>query len=142
LTKAKARYQNRLAQGMCVLCGTRPLKMGTKCVDCHAKSGKRARDYRDRLIVRAFNAYGGCHCACCGDTRVAFLTLDHIGGGGNRHRKQLRGQKGFTDIYQWLRKQGYPPGFRVLCMNCNWAIGKYGYCPHQDRVPEPFTFIA
>jgi len=27
--------------------------------------------------------------------------------------------------------QGYPTGFRVLCHNCNQAIGLYGYCPHK-----------
>jgi hypothetical protein len=24
-------------------------------------------------------------------------------------------------------------GYRVLCMNCNFALGHSGYCPHQRR---------
>jgi hypothetical protein len=23
------------------------------------------------------------------------------------------------------------PGYRVLCQNCNAALGLYGYCPHS-----------
>lgn len=34
-------------------------------------------------------------------------------------------------MYRWLRNHGYPLGFRVLCMNCNFALGKFGYCPHD-----------
>jgi hypothetical protein len=30
-----------------------------------------------------------------------------------------------------MRDQGYPPGFRVLCHNCNMAIGLFGVCPHE-----------
>jgi hypothetical protein len=32
---------------------------------------------------------------------------------------------------RWLRKNGFPKGFRVLCHNCNFAHGHYGYCPHK-----------
>lgn len=35
------------------------------------------------------------------------------------------------DMAQWCRRNGYPKGFRVLCHNCNMAIGFYGYCPHS-----------
>jgi hypothetical protein len=33
----------------------------------------------------------------------------------------------------WLKRNGYPKGFRVLCHNCNSARGLYGYCPHKRR---------
>jgi hypothetical protein len=30
-----------------------------------------------------------------------------------------------------LRQNSYPTGYRVLCHNCNFALGHYGYCPHK-----------
>ncbi len=68
-------------------------------------------------------------CACCGESTEAFLTIDHINGGGHKHRKQI----GRHTIYAWLRRNGFPLGFQVLCMNCNFAKGKLGTCPHQIK---------
>jgi hypothetical protein len=50
---------------------------------------------------------------------MAFLVVDHINGEGNKHRKAI-GRTGLN-FYRWLRTSGYPPGFRVLCHNCNHA---------------------
>lgn len=133
LAKAKNRYQNRKRAGLCVLCGAKHQKLGSKCMECALKSSQRLRDWRDRLIVEVMKAYGGCVCKCCGEKEVAFLTLDHINGGGRQHRSVLRKQK-TADIYSWLKQENYPPGFQVLCMNCNWAKGKYGVCPHKQKV--------
>jgi hypothetical protein len=36
-------------------------------------------------------------------------------------------------LYHYLRKHNYPPGFRVLCHNCNMAFGHFGRCPHEDE---------
>jgi hypothetical protein len=44
------------------------------------------------------------------------LTVDHIDGGGSRHRKQI----GNGHTYRWLKKHNYPSGYQVLCFNCNW----------------------
>jgi hypothetical protein len=61
---------------------------------------------------------------------MEFLAIDHIGGGGTKHRKSFgRG----SSLYRWLEKSGLPGGFRVLCHNCNMAIGFYGYCPHKTK---------
>lgn len=37
-------------------------------------------------------------------------------------------------IYRWLKQQGFPTGFRVLCMNCNFSYGLHGYCPHVHAI--------
>jgi hypothetical protein len=61
-----------------------------------------------------------------------FLTLDHVDGGGTKHMAEVRAETGGAHIYSWLHKHGYPEGFQVLCMNCNW--GRYrngGVCPHE-----------
>jgi len=72
------------------------------------------------------NHYGG-RCACCGINDLDVLSIDHINGGGRKqHQKEgpLR--------YNKLRRQGYPEGYQVLCMNCNQAKGIYGLCPHHQ----------
>ncbi len=143
LAKAKGRFQDRKNAGVCTRCGVFPPIPGCmSCMFCKQKETLKNRDWRDRLITQAFHAYGGCACACCGLDDFAFLTLDHIEGGGNQHRKEMRETTKTTDIYTWVKKRGYPPGFQVLCMNCNWARGKFGECPHQTRKAEPFTFVA
>lgn len=74
-------------------------------------------------------AYGG-SCECCGETEPKFLALDHIHGGGNKHRKLIG--TGATKMELYLRKLGWPKDqYRVLCHNCNSAEGFYGECPHR-----------
>ncbi len=53
-------------------------------------------------------------CAKCGFADIRALSLDHIGGGGCEHRRQIK------NFYSWLRKNGYPRGYQVLCMNCQF----------------------
>lgn len=69
--------------------------------------------------------YGG-KCICCGETEIAFLTIDHINGGGIMHRKSLGGH-----LLRWIQKNNYPNTLQVLCSNCNLAKGLLGECPHQ-----------
>lgn len=97
-----------------------------------------------RLKHLVFSHYsdGEPECACCGETHLEFLALDHRGGWGKRHRERLRKEQGRVTglaIYRWVRDNGFPKGFQVLCHNCNQSIGAYGYCPHVDgaRVVEP-----
>lgn len=87
--------------------------------------------YNRKVKLEVLTHYGGKppRCACCGETALAFLTIDHINGRGGELHRQKRG--GY--LYTYLRKIGYPLGFRVLCMNCNFAIGHYGSCPHQEK---------
>lgn len=81
---------------------------------------------------QAFAAYGGAACSCCGEDTIAFLTIDHKNGGGNKHRREI-GQDSAA-LYRWLHRNGYPVGFRVMCWNCNWGVHvNGGRCPHEDR---------
>lgn len=74
--------------------------------------------------------YGG-KCACCGETTLEFLTIDHIDETGSVERKEV-GRSGGYNFYYWLKKQGYPKdNYQVLCFNCNFAKHAYGKCPHQ-----------
>jgi len=85
------------------------------------KGRKKWRERRELCL----NHYGG-KCACCGEIRYEFLAIDHINGGGNQERKNYS-RNGFVSF---LIKNNFPEGYRVLCHNCNLAIGFYGYCPH------------
>lgn len=109
----------------------------TRCRTCKQaivrKSLAKARK-RDRDAVLA--AYGGV-CACCGEHRDVFLSIDHVDGNGAAHRRELAGGKrragtGNT-IYRWLCKQGFPAGFQILCFNCNFAKHRLGECPHETE---------
>lgn len=86
----------------------------------HLCEGK--RQYNRRLKTAAFEAYGGCICADpnCDEGRIEILTIDHIGGGGNKHRRGIGVGSG-VPFYRWLRDHNYPPGFQVLCFNHNLA---------------------
>lgn len=103
---------------------------------CHEKTTRAKqvqRAFRERVRAGVLEAYGGefPRCACCGTEKTEFLAVDHINGGGNKHRKEIN-----ANLYVWLRNNNYPKGFRLLCHNCNFSISAYGYCPHHG-VGEP-----
>ena len=95
-----------------------------------------ARERHRLLRDEAIAAYGGA-CSCCGSSHSEFLAIDHTLGGGVRHRLYLgsRGIGGGVGFYRWLKKNGYPPEFRLMCHNCNCSTSWYGYCPHRESHP-------
>lgn len=78
--------------------------------------------------------YGGSppKCACCGENNPKFLTIDHIDGGGESHRNIIKRYGGA--FYYWLRRNGFPEGYQILCYNCNCGRAKNGgICPHNKK---------
>ena len=68
-------------------------------------------------------------CNCCGEHEfLIFLSIDHI-----TDRKNVTHGKGYwgSQMYRYLRRNGYPPGYQVLCINCNSAKSDSGICPHK-----------
>ena len=123
-------------------------RLQLECIACNRKRTSRYRrlckekglmNYsqrtRQRLRLEILIHYGGSipQCACCGESHIEFLSIDHINGGGKKHRNLLGG--GF---YNWIKKNNFPTGFRVLCHNCNQSYGSYGYCPHKTHKARPF----
>jgi|SRR5579859_2202856 len=90
---------------------------------------KRAYWKAQREFVLRHYSNGKLECACCKEKIYEFLSLDHKHGGGTKHRKSL----GSKYILSWLIQNGLPKGYRVLCHNCNSAIGFYGKCPHGGK---------
>lgn len=93
------------------------------------------QNYKNKYKEKVFSHYGK-FCACCGENEIDFLTIDHINGDGNKHRKEL-GNKGGLSFYKWLVENNFPKEFQTLCMNCNWAksrLSNKGICPHQRKL--------
>ncbi len=90
---------------------------------------ERSRRYRLKLKTQVIQAYGG-KCACCGETEPMFLAIDHVNGGGTKHRKTA-GLTSPTQLRNLIIKEGFPKTYRLLCHNCNSAMGWFGRCPHQ-----------
>lgn len=87
---------------------------------------------RHRLKKEVTDHYGG-KCYCCGETELDFLCIDHIDGGGNKHKKQEKISSG-TGFHEWLRKNNFPEGFQTACHNCNFSKHKNkGLCAHKIR---------
>jgi len=80
--------------------------------------------YKQRLKMEVINAYGG-KCCLCGENHWEFLTIDHINGGGNKHRKQVGSGAVF---YTLLKQLGWPKDeYRLLCANCNCSKKPNGW---------------
>ncbi len=126
-SKRQFKYQrSRADRGICKQCNFPTVSGKTLCKE-HLEYSRR---YNAKLRSDALNAYGGPVCTCCGETHSEFLSIDHIKGKGCQHRKKIGVPSG-GPFYVWLRKNGYPEGFRVLCANCNASFGHFGYCPHE-----------
>ena len=95
--------------------------------------------YYASLKLDVLNAYGGPICICCGETLLDGLSIDHINGDGAEDRRQRKDTSGGSSLYPWLKKNGYPPGYQVLCMTCNYAKGTSDYCPHKHLAAEDTT---
>lgn len=117
-------------------CGTTiKYTKGRNCVECkqfkRPEQRRQRRDYYQSLRQAALQHYSDSstpRCFCCHENILMFLQLDHIENDGNIHRKNLT-----KTIWSWLKRNGYPHGFQVLCANCN--IGKSingGFCPHAE----------
>lgn len=117
-------------------------KRGVLCKGCKSKSWKQlykrkrkdiirnvsmwASKNRDRINSGARSryllkkeasvaAYGG-RCSC-GESRLEFLVIDHIDDNGAADRNFWRNK--VSDIHTWLKRNGYPHGYQVLCGSCN-----------------------
>lgn len=89
---------------------------------------KKIYDRNQKQIV--VDNYGG-KCNCCGESKIEFLTIDHVNNNGAEDRKLHKDKTG-SGMYRWLIKNNFPKdNYQLLCFNCNCAKGFYGVCPHQ-----------
>lgn len=120
--------EKREVMGVCIRCGLQPVasKGHKNCWDC-VKAHRKSHADLKILIV---NAYGGPVCVGCGETEMCCLQMDHINGGGGKHAKEIGGR---GKMYRWLRDNDFPPGFRVLCANCNIRAARGVTFPNEIK---------
>ena len=131
----KNKIANRKLSGLCDRHSTpTPVEPGkARCRPCLDRGCEMAKKWLVELKKEIFQAYGGARCACpnCDNPNpgIPFLSIDHINNDGAEHRRQLNGK----NMYGWIKKNGFPKGFQVLCFNCNGAKGYSGkgVCPHN-----------
>lgn len=134
INNAKARYWNNREAQLAYMKAWRkanPEKKKLAYRKCVRESGDKYREYQRkkyherRKIV--LNAYGH-KCACCGEHRKEFLTIEHLHKNGSVHRKKE------NNIYQFLIKNNFPKdSFALYCFNCNMAEGRDRICPHKTE---------
>lgn len=151
------RKENRISRGLCERCGGQPARPGLlSCIKCANKIYERSqkpenkekerlrtirrykenpqkhmqisRNYINKLKEEIFNLYGN-KCECCGETIKEFLTIDHIKGGGGKHRKEYHQ----ANLYKLIIQENDKTKYRTLCMNCNWGarFSPTNTCPHK-----------
>jgi hypothetical protein len=102
----------------------------------HLKEYKREYRLNNKLRVLEHYSNGAMACAVCGKKNINFLTVDHINGGGCRHRREVN-----ADMLYWLERKYrttgiWPKGYQVLCANHNF-IKKFeenGYAPNNQTL--------
>lgn len=123
---------------------------GGRCLNCYNKHRYKSRSQverdeinlkrrKDLKVWRAAQrkkiifTYGG-KCVCCGEEEYLFLTVDHIQGRRGPTGKADRREHGNDGIFRRIEREGFPKDkYRVLCFNCNCAIGFFKFCPHQQN---------
>ncbi len=103
-----------------------------RCPACRAArklANQNASNKKNDQILRrtVLSAYGGV-CAYCGETDVAALQIDHMNGDGKKWRAE-HNRAGHM-FWRWLRDNGYPSDYQVLCKTCNFA--------KSDKTDEEF----
>ncbi len=137
ISRSKEAKRKRFEKGLCWQCGEAVEEDSQRCSKHNQENRDRAKKSRTQARVKCFEAYGGAFCACCGESNPKFLTLDHVNNDGGHHRKLLFGETRPTShqTIRSLEKKGYPPGFQVLCWNCNCGRAMNGgICPHKEEL--------
>jgi len=129
----------RRAKGLCHSCyhkkytgenKLRMLELSRESYHRHAKTRmQQIKARRAQRRMEMIRLLGG-KCACCGETEPIFLCLDHIKKGGRREYEKAGGPHG---VWRRAIAEGLPKDkYRLLCWNCNSALGLFGYCPHSS----------
>ena len=125
----KLHHAVRYQRIKCLGCGIwlkRSATLGYCSLNLACKAAKQSLR-REQLKQEVVDAYGG-KCACCGETRLYFLTLDHVLGGGGKERIETK-RTSSTTMFYYVRREGYPKRYQILCFNCNCAKSGNDYCP-------------
>jgi hypothetical protein len=76
--------------------------------------GWKRREERKVAVVNVLTNGEGT-CRHCGQGDLDVLTIDHVNNDGAAHRREGSARQ----LVEFLIRNDYPPGFQVLCANCN-----------------------
>ena len=140
LKYSRSKRAMRRKNHLCHFCGSPDIIKGLRyCMKCKSSISTSQKKHYREVKIQVFTHYG-LHCECCGENHLDLLSIDHIGGGGNIHRKEI-GEG--TTFYRWLAKNNFPEGYRTLCHSCNFgAAQNNGTCPaHEEHTRLKFARI-
>jgi hypothetical protein len=124
----------RIQSGLCIKCGKQPSEIDkTYCRQCLTRETQYQHKAKWKLIEKVIRHYSNqtMQCECCGESIKEFLTIDHPNGGGRQEFLEYGSSKEF---YRHLVQAGFPSGYRVLCINCNFGRNRNnGICPHEAQ---------
>lgn len=130
LSKEKERIKKARETGFCITCRTSKQDIPTSTI-C-SKCNRLRRELRDRRKAEVLQALGG-RCTCTStscwhegeciaiDERV--LTVDHVDGGGNIHRKRRWVHYNWTLYLKAIRTKSHR--LQLLCWNCHMLKDKF-----------------
>ena len=122
--------KNRNKKTCSVAC-SKKLQLQTSRVSMNRR---RHKHYNDILY---HYSNGEMKCACCGESHLEFLTLDHI---IPVHRKINKRINNYS-LYVKLKHENFPPGYQVLCFECNWLKNTYPQIFCYAHHPELYTTV-
>lgn len=100
-----------------------------RCNKCYARRKRNRYQFKRRNNRQIILDALGRICVCCGETEEGFLTVEHKLRDGAKHRLKFG-----KEIYRAIIREGIPKErYEILCMNCNWASGRLGICPHRGK---------
>lgn len=123
LTSTYTRKKDGVATLNSSLCKECRLEIQQKYRDSHKQQLQEYRRRRGREIkleVLGHYSKNGDEPVCtrCGFSDIRALSIDHVLGGGSAHRQDYKATG--NHFYNWLKKENYPSGYQVLCMNCQF----------------------
>lgn len=97
--------------------------------------------YRINLKKFVIESLGGV-CKVCGFSDVRALQIDHVNGGGSRHREKFKSKPTLylNSIKKDINKGGdFKAKYQILCANCNWIkfYEKKEYLYSKEFDPKP-----
>lgn len=103
---------------------------------CKGCSEIRRHNRHAKIKVDVLTHYGDGKFACiaCEKTDFDILTIDHINGNGNQHRRESH--LGGITFYRWLIKQGFPEDYQTLCYNCQMKKCRLHLRSHDAKLAD------
>ena len=103
------------------------LGLKESCKKCYSKY---RHEYVKEVRYKALQHFsGGCpECASCNESEPEFLCVDHLEGGGRKHRSEMGNGHQVSSVNGFLKIMKDPDKgkYQVLCWNCNYSKHHYG----------------